>query len=210
MVTVILLAFVAGCTASKPLPTKRVSPTPPTATVSTPSSTVSAKDEATWSVLQRGEPGYVVMMRHALAPGTGDPPNFRLEDCSTQRNLSAQGRAQAVRMGEAFRRRHIQVARILSSQWCRCLETARLMNLGPVEAFPAINSFFSSMSAESARTAQVRKFIVDNRNTQGLIILVTHQVNITALTDLVPQSGESVVLRANQQGRVELVGRIEP
>jgi phosphohistidine phosphatase SixA len=149
------------------------------------------------------------MMRHAFAPGTGDPPNFRLEDCSTQRNLSAEGRAQAVRMGEAFRRRNIQVARILSSQWCRCLETARLMNLGTVEAFPPINSFFSQARKEAAQTAEVRKFIADNRNTKGAIVMITHQVNITAVTDVVPQSGESVVLRANQQGQVELVGRIE-
>jgi phosphohistidine phosphatase SixA len=113
-------------------------------------------------------------------------------------------------MGEAFRRRNIRVARILSSQWCRCLETARLMNLGTVEAFPAINSFFGDRSTESRQTAQVRQFIADNRSTPGVIILVTHQVNITAIAEIVPQSGESVVLRANQQNQVELVGQITP
>lgn len=164
---------------------------------------------ASWSKLQRGDPGYVVVMRHAQAPGTGDPTKFRLEDCSTQRNLSAQGRAQSVQMGDAFRRRNIRVSRILSSQWCRCLDTARLMNLGRVEVFPAINSFFSDRSTEPRLTAQVRKFIVANRNTQGVIIMITHQVNITALTGIVPQQGESVVLRANLQGQVELIGRIE-
>lgn len=112
-------------------------------------------------------------------------------------------------MGEAFRRRNIQVARILSSQWCRCLETARLMNLGTVEAFPPINSFFSQGRKEAAQTAEVRRFIADNRNTKGAIVMITHQVNITAVTDVIPQSSESVVLRANQQGQVELVGRIE-
>ncbi len=209
VVTVVLLAFIAGCSSTPSLPTTQVSPTLPVPTVTTPSTTASAKEEAPWSLLQRGESGYIVMMRHAFAPGTGDPPNFRLEDCSTQRNLSAEGRAQAVRMGEAFRRRNIQVARILSSQWCRCLETARLMNLGTVEAFPPINSFFSQARKEAAQTTEVRKFIADNRNTKGAIVMITHQVNITAVTDVVPQSGESVVLRANQQGQVELVGRIE-
>ncbi|MBD0346573.1 MAG: histidine phosphatase family protein, partial [Coleofasciculus sp. Co-bin14] len=112
--------------------------------------------------------------------------NFRLDDCSTQRNLSAEGRAQAVRMGEAFRRRQIRVAKILSSQWCRCLETAKLMNLGPVEPFEALNSFFSQPRAEAKQTEQVRQLIVDNRDIQGVVILITHQVNITALTDVVP------------------------
>ena len=151
----------------------------------------------------------MVMMRHALAPGTGDPPNFRLEDCSTQRNLSAQGRAQARRIGEAFRRRGVKVAKVLSSQWCRCLETARLMNLGAVEPFAPLNSFFRDRSTQTKQTTEVREFIAANRNTVGAIILVTHQVNITALTDIVPQSGESVVLRANQQNQVEVIGRIE-
>ena len=206
VIAFILLVLVAGCSFT---PSPTLSPASPTPSAIASSPTTSAKKEDIWSLLQQEEPGYVVMMRHAITPGTGDPANFRVEDCTTQRNLSAEGRAQAVRMGEAFRRRNIRVARILSSQWCRCLETARLMNLGTVEAFPAINSFFSDRLAEPRQTAQVRQFIVDNRSTPGLIVLVTHQVNITAIADLVPQSGESVVLRANQQNQqVELVGQI--
>ena len=205
---VVLLALVASCSSVAPLSTTPENPTPSTQNFATPSPTVAAKTEDVWSKLQRGESGYVVMMRHTLAPGIGDPPNFRLSDCSTQRNLSAEGRAQAVRMGEAFRRRNIRVAKILSSQWCRCLETANLMNLGPVEPFEALNSFFSQPRTESKQTAQVRRFIIDNRDTQGVIVLITHQVNITAVTDFVPQSGESVVLRASQHDQVELVDRI--
>lgn len=163
---------------------------------------------STWELLQKGEPGYVVIMRHALAPGTGDPANFKLTDCSTQRNLSAGGRKQAVKIGEAFKKRNIRVVRVLSSQWCRCLETARLLNLGKVESFPAINSFFNNYNTQTKQSAEVSQFIVNNRNTQGVIIMVTHQVNITALTNIVPQSGESVVLRANKQGEVKLVGRL--
>jgi phosphohistidine phosphatase SixA len=209
--TVVLLTLVTGCSSVVPLSTTRESPKPPTPTATTTKSNTiaSAPTEGIWSKLQGKETGYVVMMRHALAPGIGDPPNFELDDCSTQRNLSAEGRAQAVRMGEAFRRRNIRVTKILSSQWCRCLETAKLMNLGSVEPLEGLNSFFRQPRTQSKQTAQVRRFIVDNRDNHGVIIMVTHQVNITALTDLVPQSGESVVLRANQQNQVELVGRIE-
>jgi hypothetical protein len=83
------------------------------------------------------------------------------------------------------------------------------MNLGAVEPFALLNSFFRDRSAQTRQTTQVREFIAANRNTVGAIILVTHQVNITALTDIVPQSGESVVLRANEQDQVEVIGRIE-
>ena len=166
------------------------------------------KSSSAWASLQQGKPGYVVLMRHALAPGTGDPPSFKLEDCSTQRNLSTEGRKQAVQLGKEFRDRNIRVARVLSSQWCRCLDTAKLMNLGKVDPFPALNSFFQNPSMEAKQTAEVRRFIVNNRNTQGALVMVTHQVNITALTGVVPQSGESVVLRASEQGQVEVVGRL--
>ena len=167
-----------------------------------------AQPQSAWALLQQNEPGYVVIVRHALAPGTGDPPNFRLGDCTTQRNLSVEGRSQAMQIGKAFRSRKIGIARVLSSQWCRCLDTARLMNLGKVESFPALNSFFDDRSQEARQTLEVRRFIVNNRNTQGAIVMVTHQVNITGLTGIVPQQGESVVLRTNKQGQVEVVGRL--
>ncbi|TAH30794.1 MAG: histidine phosphatase family protein, partial [Oscillatoriales cyanobacterium] len=141
-----------------------------------------AETQAGWQLLQRGETGLVVAMRHAIAPGTGDPANFKLGDCSTQRNLSAQGRTQAQQIGAEFRNRNIKIARVLSSQWCRCLETAKLINLGKVEPLRTLNSFFSDSSQEARQTATIRKLIVDNRNTKGAVILVTHQVNITAIT----------------------------
>lgn len=209
VIGVVLVLLISGCSTTPPQQTPTQSLATPTPTVTTPSPTVTARSSDTWSLLQQEDTGYVVMMRHALAPGTGDPSNFRLEDCSTQRNLSAQGRAQARRIGEAFRRRGVKVTRVLSSQWCRCLETARLMNLGAVEPFAPLNSFFGDRSTQTRQTTEVREFITANRNTLGAIILVTHQVNITALTDIVPQSGESVVLRANQRNQIEVVGRIE-
>ncbi|MBE9185661.1 histidine phosphatase family protein [Microcoleus sp. LEGE 07076] len=170
--------------------------------------TTNAQTQAGWQLLQRGETGLVVAMRHAIAPGTGDPANFKLGDCSTQRNLSAQGRTQAKQIGVKFRNRNIKVSRVLSSQWCRCLETAKLINVGKVEPFPALNSFFSNSSKEPGQTATIRKLILDNRNTKGAIILVTHQVNITAITDIIPQSGEAVILKSDGQGKIKIVGRI--
>ncbi|NDJ23852.1 histidine phosphatase family protein [Nostoc sp. B(2019)] len=175
-----------------------------------PSTTdVSASSKAAiWSVLQQGR-GYVVLMRHALAPGIGDPPDFRLNDCSTQRNLSDEGRKQAIRTGKAFKNRNIQVSRVLSSQWCRCLETAKLMNLGAVEPFPPLNSFFLDHTTEFKQTAQVRQLILNNRNTPGVIVMITHEVNIRAIaSDIYPESGESVVLRANGKNKIEVVGQI--
>ncbi|MBD2035599.1 histidine phosphatase family protein [Leptolyngbya sp. FACHB-321] len=161
-----------------------------------------------WTQLQSGD-GYVVMMRHALAPGVGDPSNFRLNDCSTQRNLSATGRQQAERIGKAFRDRKIPIASVRSSQWCRCLETAKLLNLKPVQAFPPLNSFFNNASTKKQQTEAVRRLILASRTTQGVTILVTHQVNITALTNRVPDSGESIVLRAKGQ-TIEVVGQLPP
>ncbi len=178
-----------------------------TATATSDAAT-NAPTQAGWQLLQRGETGLVVVMRHAIAPGTGDPANFKLGDCSTQRNLSPQGQTQAKQIGVEFRNRNIKIARVLSSQWCRCLETAKLINLGKVEPLPALNSFFSDSSKESGQTATIRKLIVDNRNTKGVIIMVTHQVNITAITDIVPQSGEAVILKGSSQGKIQIVGRI--
>jgi phosphohistidine phosphatase SixA len=167
-----------------------------------------AQSPSTWALLQQGEPCYVVMMRHALAPGVGDPGNFRLDDCTTQRNLSAEGRQQAQRLGQMFRDRKIQVTRVLSSQWCRCLETAKLLDLGKVEPFPALNSFFQNAGTRTQQTHSVKQFIIENRQTPGVTILVTHQVNITELTGVVPQSGESIILRADGQGRIQKVGQL--
>jgi len=161
-----------------------------------------------WQLLK--QKGVVVMMRHTLAPGTGDPDNFRLNDCSTQRNLSSEGKEQARRIGEEFRKRKIKVSQILSSQWCRCQETARLLDLGSVELQPALNSFFSDRTTEAKQTDLVRRLILEHRSQNGIVIMVTHQVNITALVGVVPTSGASVILRANPSGKVELLGQLPP
>lgn len=167
----------------------------------------SARAEAPdlWAALRVG--GHVAVMRHATAPGVGDPPGFRLEECATQRNLSEAGRQEAARIGAAFRAEGLGALPVWSSQWCRCLETARLLGLGPVEALPALNSFFQASGEQAAATAALRRWIAD-RAPRGAALLVTHQVNITALTGLYPASGEVAVLRADSSplGRWRLPG----
>jgi broad specificity phosphatase PhoE len=156
------------------------------------------------------EGGYVVMLRHATAPGIGDPENFRLGDCATQRNLSDGGRAQARRLGERLRAQGIGSAEIYSSQWCRCLETAQLLDLGPVEELPALNSFFARPAERSPNLDALRRFLADLPEDGPPLILVTHQVTVSALTGRSAASGEAVVLEVDGTGRPPVVGTIEP
>lgn len=151
--------------------------------------------------------GAVVMIRHAIAPGTGDPESFKLGDCTTQRNLSAAGRAQAVRIGDLFRANGINEARVYSSQWCRCLDTARLMALGPVEELAAINSFFRDFDRQDSQTRQLAEWL-GRQNPDKLLLLVTHQVNITAFTGVFPSSGDLVFIKVHSEGEVEVIGTI--
>ncbi len=150
-------------------------------------------------------PDRLVLIRHATAPGTGDPPDFRLGDCATQRNLSDEGRAQAARIGARIREAGVTAAHVLSSQWCRCLQTAEALGLGPVEELPALNSFFGAREREAEQTAALLAWIAA-ADLSRPAVLVTHQVNITALTRAPTSSGEMVILRRTAQG-VEVLGR---
>jgi phosphohistidine phosphatase SixA len=164
--------------------------------------------EHAWEGLRSG--GHVALLRHAEAPGVGDPPGFRLDDCATQRTLSAEGRAQARRIGEAFQSMGAPVEDVYSSQWCRCLETAELLGLGPVTPLTVLNSFFmEGPDRRERQTAELRAWLNDRRP-QGSLVLVTHQVNITALTGIFPASGEAVVVKPLSGGEIEVVGRIPP
>lgn len=164
-----------------------------------------ASEEA-WQALRGG--GTIALIRHARAPGTGDPANFRLADCATQRNLSAEGRRQAEAIGEAFRARQISVGRVLSSRWCRALDTARLAFGSMTEPFPPLDSFFSGRDRELAQTQAVRRTVQDWRS-NAVLVLVTHQVNITALTGVFPGEGEILVLRPRSGAGFDVVGRIK-
>ncbi len=151
----------------------------------------------------------VAIMRHALAPGTGDPADFTLGDCTTQRNLSDEGRAQAAAIGARLRAQGIEAARVFSSRWCRCLETARLLGLGEVEPLPPLDSFFRDRARGPAQTEALREFL--SRLPAGPpVVLVSHQVNITALTGVYPQSGEIVLVRPDGVAETAVLGTIEP
>lgn len=167
---------------------------------------IATASEAAWQQLQAGRS--VALLRHARAPGTGDPQNFRLEDCATQRNLSDDGRAQAQDIGRRFRERKVSVERVLSSRWCRSLETARLAFGDVTEPFPPLDSFFSDRGQEERQTRAVRQIIEEWRS-PGVLVLVTHQVNITALTGVFPAEGEILVLKPKTSGGFDLVGRIK-
>ena len=150
--------------------------------------------------------GAIVLLRHATAPGIADPANFRLGDCATQRNLDATGRAEAARIGDAFRARGIRVETVLTSQWCRTRDTAELAFPGRVREEPIFNSFFANVADDPKQTAAARALLSAWRG-PGTLVVVTHQVNITALTGLVPASGEGVVVERDGPA-LRVVGRI--
>jgi phosphohistidine phosphatase SixA len=172
-----------------------------------PPSAVSAEPDNLFQAL--GSPGHVALLRHATAPGTGDPAGFVIDDCLTQRNLSAGGRDQAVRIGERLRAHGIETADVHSSQWCRCLETARLLDLGEVEEQPLLNSFFRRADRRVTQTEGLKAWL-SREDLDRPMILVTHQVNISALAGVYPTSGELVVLRRADDGAMSVIGTIEP
>lgn len=149
----------------------------------------------------------IVLMRHALAPGTGDPEGFKLGDCATQRNLSGQGRAQAGRIGKLFRENGIIRADVFSSQWCRCLDTATGLDLGPVREQPLLNSFFGRPEDGRPQTEALHGWIMGLKPT-GPVVLVTHQVNITGLTSVVPASGEMLFVTPGAGLPLAVLGRV--
>jgi len=165
---------------------------------------VSAQSDP-WAVLRR--PGSFALIRHATAPGTNDPSGFRLEDCATQRNLSADGRAQSVRIGDLFRAHGIAAAEVYSSQWCRCLDTASLMKLGAVRPQPLLNSFFQDRSREAAQIEALRQWI-GQLDLAKPTVFVTHQVVVTALSQVFPGSGEIVAMLRGADGRLSVQGRL--
>jgi phosphohistidine phosphatase SixA len=163
-----------------------------------------ADERDAWAALVSGN--HVALVRHGSAPpGYGDPPGFKIDDCATQRNMDERGRAQASALGEAFRRHRVRVEKILSSPWCRCLETARLMALGPVE-----NAWAVAASDRSPDRLVALKQIVFSWRGPDTLVLVTHALTVQALVGIMPGQAETVVLRprlGNEPG-VDVVGRI--
>ena len=159
------------------------------------------------------EAGTVAVFRHALAPGTFDPPGMRLDDCSTQRNLSEEGRAQARRIGAWFARAQLQPTAVRASPWCRCLETARLA-FGHTETWAALGSPAGSNDAARAeqltalRSALTAARANAGRSGRGFEVWVTHMFVIDALASAATGSGDGLVLRADASGAVEVLSRI--
>jgi phosphohistidine phosphatase SixA len=161
--------------------------------------------EVAWAKLLEG--GHTILLRHAIAPGTGDPANFKLDDCSTQRNLSDDGRQQAQRIGARFAARAIKVDIVMTSQWCRAEDTAKLaFPSAKIIEEPALNSFFADTSSKDDQTAAVLK-LIETFEGSGNQLMVTHQVNILALTGLAPREGEAIIVDADPNGTIKVLGR---
>jgi len=150
---------------------------------------------------------HFALMRHALAPGTGDPVNFSLEDCATQRNLNGAGRDQARAIGDALREAGVDDALVFSSQWCRCMETGDLLKLGPVIPLPALNSFFRDYQRGPEQLKTLRAWL-DDQPLLEPTILVTHQVVITGLTEVFPSSGELLIMQRKASGELALIDKV--
>lgn len=164
---------------------------------------IALASEALWSLLKEG--GQVVLVRHTIThPGAGDPPGMRLDDCRTQRNLSEEGRRHARRIGEAFAKRKIPVARVLSSPWCRCLETARLA-FSKAEISPPLGNLFGRYENRDSQVSEMRK-IIGQPPKNGNLVLVSHGSTILALTGVSPATGEMVILSPDG----DVAGRLAP
>jgi broad specificity phosphatase PhoE len=160
---------------------------------------VAAASEALWTVLKDG--GQVVLIRHAITtPGVGDPDGMQLDDCRTQRNLTDEGRQHARQVGAAFRARGIPVERVLTSPWCRCIETAQLA-FGKAGRSDALGNLFGRYENRERQVAQLRK--IASEAPKANLVLVTHGSTIAALTGISPGTGEMVVLsRGKVAGRL--------
>jgi broad specificity phosphatase PhoE len=160
-------------------------------------------DAAALAAMKAG--GHVALIRHADAPGPpGDPPHFRIDDCATQRNLSERGRAEARAIGQELKSEGIRVSQLWSSPWCRCLETARLMDLGvAIRIEDAASNAFTQRERRAELTERMRVLIAEWREA-GTLVVSTHGANILALTGISPRAGEIVVVDRLAQ----VVGRI--
>jgi broad specificity phosphatase PhoE len=165
---------------------------------------VASPADSVWPALRA--PGSVVVVRHSYAPGSFDPPDARLEDCSTQRNLDAAGRAQAQRVGDAFRRQGVAVGAVLSSPRCRCLDTARLA-FGQATAWDPLQGSLNDAERRRTQLVEIRQRIAAHQAGPPLV-LVTHGSVVTDLTGLNIRMGEFVVLERRTDGTHAVAGQL--
>lgn len=147
-------------------------------------------------------PDYVLLMRHASAPGLGDPPNYNLGECKTQRNLDTEGRRQAVVVGDWLRKQGVRSASVFSSAWCRCKDTASLLNLNGYQIEPSLGSFFDDMTKARESNRALQRFIAQHLRIKGdqALILVTHHVNILEFSGENVASGDMVLVKVDANG----------
>ena len=143
-------------------------------------------------IIKKNISANVIFLRHALAPGVGDPENFIKEDCSTQRNLNNKGRLQARLIGNYLRSTNLKFSQILTSEWCRCIDTAKELNLGQWTTFSGLNSFFQEYEKKDQVMNKLQKKL-DSLGYSDLALFVTHQVVISEQTGIMPRSGEMVL-----------------
>ena len=163
-------------------------------------------NDALWEKLKAG--GQVILMRHAVTTqGVGDPPGFRLDDCATQRNLTDEGRRHAQRTGEAFRARGVAVERLLSSPWCRCLETARLAFGVEAQRYDALSNLFGRSENRSKQVDELEALVGKWRG-KGNLVLISHGSTIVALTGVSPEPAEMVIATPRTGGKFAVAGRL--
>jgi broad specificity phosphatase PhoE len=170
---------------------------------------VSAARADAWQLLRQR--GHVVFMRHADAPGFGgfgDPPGFRLEDCATQRNLSDEGRAHARRTGEAFQKSGVAFDRVLTSPWCRCKETARLVTGSEAEVFAPLSNLVGRGEYRDEQVKALKAYLAGLGGSTR-VLFVTHGIVINALTGIQPASGEMVIVKPGAGGEPQVVARLK-
>ena len=161
-------------------------------------------NDALWSYLQKG--GQIVLMRHAVTtPGVGDPPGFRLDDCSTQRNLTDDGRQHARRVGAAFRMQGIVIERVLTSPWCRCIETANLA-FGKAEVTSALGNLFTHPENRDRQVREMRELLAVPL--KGNRIFVSHGATIVALTGVSLNTAEMLIVTPQPRGEFVVQGRL--
>ena len=164
-------------------------------------------EEGSFQALRGG--GHVLLLRHAIAPGFGDPAGFDLDDCATQRNLSEEGRQQARAIGERLRAEGLGDAAVYTSEWCRGRETAEEMALTEAQPHPGLNSFFQNREQRDEIVAELRDLLGELANGPPAV-LVTHGVNIRAVTGQGVRSGEGVVVQPDADGSVSFIGPFPP
>ena len=141
----------------------------------------------------------IIFLRHAIAPGFGDPEDFNLKDCETQRNLSKNGLRQSKLLGNFFKINNITFSKVFSSEWCRCKDTVKEMDIGEWNTFSGLNSFFQGFSQKNEVLDKLNKKLLSNKN-KTLVLMVTHQVVIYNITGISPPSG-GIVLYNSQTGK---------